>query len=367
MTIGFERLAADGDARRGRIATAHGVIETPAFMPVGTAGTVKAMRPEDVEATGAEIVLGNTYHLMLRPTAERIDRLGGLHKFMRWPGPILTDSGGFQVMSLSELRKITEAGVRFRSHIDGSYIDLSPERSIEIQHLLDATISMAFDECTPFPATHEQAAHSMRLSMRWAGRSRHAFVQREGYGLFGIVQGGVYPDLRRESAAALIEIGFEGYAIGGLAVGEGQAQMFETLGETTPHLPASQPRYLMGVGKPADILGAVARGVDMFDCVLPTRSGRTGQAWTWDGPLNLRNARHKDDTAPLDAACPCPVCRKYDRAYLHHLTKSEEVLGLMLLTEHNLWHYQELMRAIRAAIFEGRFARLQSELTGRWA
>jgi len=367
MTLGFEVLAEDGAARRGRIETAHGPVDTPAFMPVGTAGTVKAMRPEDVAATGAQIVLGNTYHLMLRPTAERIDRMGGLRRFMRWEGPTLTDSGGFQVMSLAELRTIKEEGVRFRSHIDGSYVDLSPERSIEIQHLLDSTITMAFDECTPFPATHEQAEASMRLSMRWAKRSREAFRQRAGYGLFGIVQGGVYEDLRIASAEALREIGFEGYAVGGLAVGEGQAQMFETLEATTPHLPADRPRYLMGVGKPADILGAVARGVDMFDCVLPTRSGRTGQAWTWDGPLNLRNARHRDDMGPLDPACPCPVCRRYDRAYLHHLTKAEEVLGLMLLTEHNLWHYQELMRAIRAAIAEGRFAAFRAEMEARWA
>jgi len=366
MTIGFDILAEDGAARRGRIQTAHGEIETPAFMPVGTAGTVKAMRTSEVRATGADIVLGNTYHLMLRPTAERIDRMGGLRKFMRWDGPVLTDSGGFQVMSLSELRTIKEAGVRFRSHIDGSYIDLSPERSIEIQHLLDSTITMAFDECTPFPATHEQAAQSMRLSMRWAARSRAAFVQRPGYGLFGIVQGGVYPDLRRESAEALNEIGFEGYAIGGLAVGEGQAQMFETLEETAPHLPRERPRYLMGVGKPADIVGAVRRGVDMFDCVLPTRSGRTGQAWTWDGPLNLRNARHRDDTGPLDPDCPCPVCRDYDRAYLHHLTKAEEVLGLMLLTEHNLWHYQELMRGLRQAIEERRLDAYATDLEARW-
>ena len=367
MTFSFDLKATDGPARLGRIETAHGPIDTPAFMPVGTAGTVKAIKPEDVAATGAQIILGNTYHLMLRPGAQLVDKLGGLHKFMRWPGPILTDSGGFQVMSLSELRKITEDGVRFRSHVDGSYFDLSPERSIEIQRLLDATVTMAFDECTPYPATHEQAAQSMRLSMRWAKRSRDAFTPREGYGLFGIVQGGVYEDLRAESAAALQDIGFEGYAIGGLAVGEGQAQMFETLEATAPHLPANQPRYLMGVGKPADILGAVARGVDMFDCVLPTRSGRTGQAWTWDGPLNLRNAKHIEDTRPLDEACPCPVCAKYDRAYLRHLTKTEEVLGLMLLTEHNLWHYQELMRRIRAAIAEGRFETFRRETEAQWS
>ncbi|MEL0091219.1 MAG: tRNA guanosine(34) transglycosylase Tgt, partial [Rhodospirillales bacterium] len=351
--------------RRGRIQTAHGTIETPAFMPVGTAGTVKAMRPEDVKASGADIILGNTYHLMLRPGAERVSKLGGLHKFMRWPGPILTDSGGFQVMSLSELRKIKEDGVRFRSHIDGSYHDLSPERSIEIQDLLDATITMAFDECTPYPAEHEVAAKSMQLSMRWARRSRDAFRQREGYGLFGIVQGSIYPDLRAESAELLKEIGFEGYAIGGLAVGEGQEQMFETLDFTTPHLPINRPRYLMGVGKPADIIGAVARGVDMFDCVLPTRSGRTGQAWTWNGPINLRNSRFKDDQTPLDERCNCPVCSKYDRAYLHHLTKAEEVLGLMLLTEHNLFHYQDLMLQIREAIEANSFSDFQATVSLR--
>jgi len=356
MTIKFDLLAEDGTARRGRITTAHGTIETPAFMPVGTAGTVKAMRPEEVEATGAEIILGNTYHLMLRPGAERVNRLGGLHEFMRWPGPILTDSGGFQVMSLSELRKITEDGVRFRSHINGSYIDLSPERSIQIQNLLDATITMTFDECTPFPAEHAVAAKSMQLSMRWAKRCSYEFEARPGYGLFGIVQGGVYEDLRVESAGVLQDIGFDGYAVGGLAVGEGQEQMFETLHATTPHLARERPRYLMGVGKPADIIGAVARGVDMFDCVLPTRSGRTGQAWTWDGPLNLRNAKHRDDAnTPLDLNCECPVCQKYDRAYLHHLTKAQEVLGLMLLTQHNLWHYQDLMRRTRAAIEVGTF------------
>lgn len=367
MTIGFELLATDGAARRGRLKTAHGEVETPAFMPVGTAGTVKAMKPEDVVATGAQIVLGNTYHLMLRPTAERIDRLGGLRRFMRWDGPVLTDSGGFQVMSLAELRKITEEGVRFRSHIDGSYIDLSPERSIEIQHLLGSTITMAFDECTPYPATVEQADASMQLSMRWAKRSRDAFVEREGFGLFGIVQGGVYPELRAESASRLKDIGFAGYAVGGLAVGEGQAQMFETLAATTPHLPTGRPRYLMGVGKPADIIGAVARGVDMFDCVLPTRSGRTGQAWTWAGPLNLRNARHKDDQSPLDPDCACPVCQKYDRAYLHHLTKAEEVLGLMLLTEHNLHHYQNLMTNIRQSIYDNTFEEFAARCLSRWS
>ncbi|MGY9056198.1 MAG: tRNA guanosine(34) transglycosylase Tgt [Alphaproteobacteria bacterium] len=353
MTLSFDLLSTAGRARRGRVQTAHGAIETPVFMPVGTAATVKAMRPEDVASTGAQIILGNTYHLMLRPTAELVERHGGLHKFMNWPGPILTDSGGYQVMSLTELRKMTEEGVRFRSHVDGSYHMLTPERSIQIQHMLDATITMAFDECTPFPTTNEQAATSMQLSMRWAKRSSDAFVPREGYGLFGIVQGSIFEDLRAESAGALKDIGFEGYAIGGLAVGEGQAHMFEALGFTTPHLPADKPRYLMGVGKPGDIVGAVARGVDMFDCVMPTRSGRTGQAFTRHGVLNMRNARHTDDAAPLDSGCSCPACASYSRAYLKHLVKAEEILGLMLLTWHNLQYYQDLMAAIRGAIEAG--------------
>ncbi len=353
MTLTFSLLNTAGKARRGRIDTAHGPIETPVFMPVGTAATVKAMRPEDVASTGAQIILGNTYHLMMRPTADLLARHGGLHKFMNWPGPILTDSGGFQVMSLTELRKMTEEGVRFRSHIDGSYHMLTPERSIEIQHLLDATITMAFDECTPYPATHEQAADSMRLSMRWAKRSKDAFVECEGYGLFGIVQGSVFPDLRRESAEKLQEIGFPGYAIGGLAVGEGQAQMFEALEFTAPHLPQDKPRYLMGVGTLADLVGAVARGIDMFDCVMPTRSGRTAQAFTRHGALNMRNAVHTDDPAPLDAGCSCPACRSYSRAYLRHLVKAEEILGMMLLTWHNLQIYQDLMAAMRRAIEAG--------------
>ena len=353
MTLGFSLLNTAGHARRGHIETAHGLIETPTFMPVGTAGTVKAMRPEDVASTGAQIILGNTYHLMLRPTAELIERHGGLHQFMKWPGPILTDSGGFQVMSLTELRKMTEEGVRFRSHVDGSYHMLTPERSIQIQHMLDATITMAFDECTPYPATHEQASDSMRLSMRWAERSKNAFVERDGYGLFGIVQGSVFPDLRQESAERLQEIGFPGYAIGGLAVGEGQAQMFEALEFTTPHLPEDKPRYLMGVGTPADLVGAVARGVDMFDCVMPTRSGRTAQAFTRHGTLNMRNAVHTDDPAPLDAGCSCPACQGYSRAYLRHLVKAGEILGMMLLTWHNLQYYQDLMAAMRRAIEAG--------------
>ncbi|ARJ64809.1 tRNA guanosine(34) transglycosylase Tgt [Magnetospirillum sp. ME-1] len=357
----FELLATDGAARRGRVHTAHGPIDTPAFMPVGTAGTVKAMLPASVAATGAQIVLGNTYHLMLRPGAERVARLGGLHKFMNWPGPILTDSGGFQVMSLAKLRKMDADGVTFQSHHDGSKHRLTPESSMEIQRLLDADITMAFDECTPFPATHEQADESMRLSMRWARRSKEAFVARPGYGLFGIVQGGVYPDLRAESAKALLEIGFEGYAVGGLAVGEGQEAMFATLDVTTPLLPRDKPRYLMGVGRPSDIIGAVGRGIDMFDCVMPTRSGRTAQAFTRRGTVNLRNARHQDDSRPLEEGCPCPACRDHSRAYLHHLIRSEEILGPMLLTWHNIQAYQTLMAGLRAAIAEGRFAQFAAD------
>jgi queuine tRNA-ribosyltransferase len=350
----FEVFATDGAARLGRVHTAHGPMDTPAFMPVGTAATVKAMMPDSVAATGAQTILGNTYHLMLRPGAERIGRLGGLHEFMNWPGPILTDSGGFQVMSLAKLRKMNEEGVTFQSHIDGSKHVLTPERSMDIQHLLDADITMAFDECTPFPATPEQAAESMHLSMRWAQRSRDAFVARPGYGLFGIVQGGVYPELRAESAAALRGIGFDGYAVGGLAVGEGQELMFSTLDFTTPLLPADTPRYLMGVGKPGDIIGAVLRGIDMFDCVMPTRSGRTAQAFTRRGTVNLRNARHQDDPRPLAEGCGCPACRNYSRAYLHHLTRSEEILGPMLLTWHNIQFYQDIMRGLRQAIQDGR-------------
>ncbi len=352
--FGFTVLATDGAARRGRLSTTHGVVETPAFMPVGTAATVKAMMPDSVAATGAQILLGNTYHLMLRPGAERIGELGGLHRFMGWDGPILTDSGGFQVMSLAQLRKITEEGVTFRSHVDGSAHHLSPERSMEIQNLLDADVTMSFDECTPFPAEKEVAEASMRLSMRWAERSKAAFVPRPGYGLFGIVQGSIFPDLRLESAARLREIGFDGYAVGGLAVGEGQAAMFETLEITTPALPQGQPRYLMGVGKPLDMVGAVLRGIDMFDCVMPTRSGRTAQAFTHRGTVNLRNARHADDPRPLDEACDCPACTQFSRAYLHHLIRCEEILGAMLLTWHNLRFYQLLMARLRAAIEAGR-------------
>ncbi|MEC9347778.1 MAG: tRNA guanosine(34) transglycosylase Tgt [Pseudomonadota bacterium] len=352
--FGFEVQATDGQARAGRIESAHGPVQTPVFMPVGTAGTVKAMTPAAVAATGASIVLGNTYHLMLRPGDELVRDLGGLHRFMNWPGPILTDSGGFQVMSLTELRKLDADGVTFRSHIDGRMVRLTPESSTAIQDNLDATITMCFDECTPYPATREQAEESMRLSMRWAERCRTAFRPRPGYAQFGIVQGGVHEDLRRDSVAALTAIGFEGYAIGGLAVGEGQAEMFRVLDFTAPALPADRPRYLMGVGKPADLVGAVMRGVDMFDCVAPTRSGRNGQAFTRRGTVNLRNARHARDPRPLDAHCACPACRDHSRAYLHHLVKSSEILSSILLTWHNLTWYQELMRGLRAAILEGR-------------
>ncbi|MDC1115698.1 tRNA guanosine(34) transglycosylase Tgt [Alphaproteobacteria bacterium] len=352
----FSLLKTDGGARRGRLNTAHGVIETPVFMPVGTAATVKAMTVDDVWATGAMIILANTYHLMLRPGAERVERLGGVRRMMGWDGPLLTDSGGFQVMSLGNLRKIDADGVTFKSHIDGSSHRLTPQRSTDIQRMLDATITMAFDECTPFPAEHDVAAASMRLSMDWAERCRNAFVNREGYGQFGIVQGSVYPDLRAESIERLEQIDFEGYAVGGLAVGEGQEAMFATLDTTTPLMRADKPRYLMGVGKPDDIVGAVARGIDMFDCVLPTRSGRTGQAFTPRGTVNIKNARHADDPRPLDESCACPACTRYSRAYLHHLFKAEEVLGLMLLSRHNITYYQHLTRGIREAIDNGQFA-----------
>ena len=350
MSLSWELLGSDGAARRGRITTAHGTIETPAFMPVGTAGTVKAMMPQSVAETGAEIVLGNTFHLMLRPGAERVAALGGLHKFMNWPGPILTDSGGFQVMSLKELRKLDPDGVTFRSPKDGSQHRLTPESSIEIQRLLDADITMSFDECTSWPAEEPEAAFSMRLSMKWAERGRRAFVERPGYGLFGIVQGSVFPELRAESAKALIDIGFDGYAVGGLAVGEGQELMFGTLDYTVPMLPADRPRYLMGVGRPGDIVGAVKRGIDMFDCVMPTRSGRTAQGFTRRGEINLRNARHRDDPRPLDEHCACPACKHHSRAYLHHLIRADEILGAMLLTWHNLHYYQDVMRGLRGAI-----------------
>jgi len=366
-TFGLELLAGDGAARRGRLRTAHGTVETPAFMPVGTAGTVKAMTADAVRETGAEMILGNTYHLMLRPGAERVAQLGGLHSFMDWSGPILTDSGGFQVMSLSELRDIDDDGVTFRSHLDGTKIRLTPERSMEIQELLDADITMAFDECTPFPATRDEAAESMRLSMRWAARCRVAFRERPGYGLFGIVQGGMFDDLRAESVAALTGIGFDGYAVGGLGVGEGQGEMFRMLDATAPLLPRDRPRYLMGVGRPLDIVGAVRRGIDMFDCVMPTRSGRTGQGFTRQGVLNIRNARHAHDERTLDAACDCPACQRHSRGYLHHLFKANEMLGPMLLTWHNLRYYQDLMAGLRAAIEAGGLDDHIAALEAGWA
>ncbi len=367
MTVfGWEPVARDGEARAGVLHTAHGAVATPCFMPVGTAGTVKAMTADGVRATGAGVVLGNTYHLMLRPGAERVAELGGLHRFMDWPGPILTDSGGFQVMSLAHRRVLDADGVTFRSHLDGSAHRLTPERSIGIQHLLDATISMAFDECTAFPCTQEQAAESMRLSMRWAERSRAAWVAREGYALFGIVQGGVHPALRAESVAALRGIGFEGYAVGGLAVGEGQAAMLSTLECTVPLLPEGKPRYLMGVGTPADLLESVRRGVDMFDCVMPTRAGRTARAFVPGGTLNLRNARHAADPSPVEAGCPCPACTRHSRAYLHHLFRAGEMLGPMLLTFHNLQHYAGLMRGLREAICAGRLEAHAAELRAGW-
>jgi queuine tRNA-ribosyltransferase len=365
MSIGFEVLARDGAARRGRLTTAHGVIDTPVFMPIGTAATVKAMTPEGVAATGARIVLGNTYHLMLRPGAERVAALGGLHAFMNWPHAILTDSGGFQVMSLASRRTIAEAGVTFRSHLDGSFHELTPERSVAIQYLLGADITMVLDECTPYPASREAVESSMELTLRWAERSHRAFVRRTGHGIFGIVQGGVHPDLRQRSAAGLIEIGFDGYAVGGLAIGEGQETTFAVLDATVPALPEDRPRYLMGVGKPADLVGAVLRGIDMFDCVLPTRSGRTAQAFTRGGTVNMRNARHADDPAPLDPGCSCPACTGYSRAYLHHLSRAGEILGSMLLTAHNLQYYADLMAAMREAIESGSLAAFAADFENR--
>ena len=346
----FNINATDGRARTGVINTPKGEIRTPAFMPVGTAATVKAMMPENVRATGADILLGNTYHLMLRPGAERVHNLGGLHKFMNWQGPILTDSGGYQVMSLTDLRKLTEEGVKFKSHIDGSLHNLTPEYSMEIQRLLGSDIVMSFDECTPFPATEKQAKSSMDLSMRWAQRSRDAFGDRPGYALFGIQQGSTFKDMRAESADKLTKIGFDGYAVGGLAVGEGQDLMFEVLEYAPNQLPQDKPRYLMGVGKPDDIVGAVQRGIDMFDCVLPSRSGRTGQALTRRVAINMRNSRHRDDQRPLDETCECPCCKNYSRAYIHHVHKAGEIISSMLLTWHNLHYYQILMSELRDAI-----------------
>jgi queuine tRNA-ribosyltransferase len=366
----FSVQAVDGAARSGVIAMQRGEIRTPAFMPVGTAATVKAMKPADVRATGADIILGNTYHLMLRPAAERVARLGGLHDFMGWERPILTDSGGYQVMSLSALTKMSEEGVAFKSHLDGSRHMLSPERSMEIQRLLGSDIVMAFDECTPFPATRDQAAKSMERSMRWAKRSREGFDAGGEHAarsaLFGIQQGSMEADLRKISAEALIEIGFDGYAVGGLAVGEGQEAMFGVLDFAASMLPTDRPRYLMGVGKPDDIVGAVERGIDMFDCVLPTRSGRNGQAFTRGGPINIRNAKHAEDKGPIDPDCGCPVCAAWSRAYLHHLVRSGEILGAMLMTEHNLCFYQAMMADLRGAIGEGRLAAFAGGFRARY-
>ena len=352
--ISFSMTAADGLARTGTIATMRGTIRTPAFMPVGTAGTVKAMKPADVRASGADIILGNTYHLMLRPGAERLERLGGLHAWMGWKRPILTDSGGYQVMSLGDLTTKTEEGVAFKSHLDGSRHMISPERSMAIQAVIGSDIVMAFDECTPFPATHEVAQASMERSMRWARRSRDALTNDAA--LFGIQQGSMFEDLRTISTRALTQIGFDGYAVGGLAVGEGQAEMLRVLDFAVPMLPADKPRYLMGVGKPDDIVGAVERGIDMFDCVLPTRSGRNGQAFTWDGAINIRNAQFAEDLSPLDPASPTAA---WSKSYLYHLVRSGEMLGAMLMTEHNLWFYQQVMKGLREAIANGQL--------GQWA
>jgi len=364
----FRLLNTDGAARRGEIVTPHGAVQTPAFMPVGTQGTVKGLMPEAVAATGAEIVLGNTYHLMLRPGAERIAVLGGLHAFMNWPLPILTDSGGFQVMSLSELRKLDEKGVTFRSHLDGAMVELSPERAIEIQALLGADISMQLDECLKLPASRDEIERAMQLSLRWGERSKRAFEGRsaKGYALFGIVQGGDDQRLREASARALVDIGFDGYAIGGLAVGEPQETMLKIVAETTPILPAERPRYLMGVGTPDDLMQAVARGIDMFDCVLPTRNGRHGMAFTRFGSINLSNARHANDPRPLDAESEHPAARSYSRAYLHHLTKANEILGQVLLSTINLAYYQALMAGMREAIAGGRFAEFQVATQAQW-
>jgi queuine tRNA-ribosyltransferase len=368
-SFSFKVVATNGMARRGEVVTPHGRIQTPAFMPVGTQATVKGLTPQAVAATGAEIVLGNTYHLMLRPTAERIAALGGLHKFMNWPRAILTDSGGFQVMSLSQLRELTEQGVTFKSHLDGSMHELSPERSIEIQALLGTDITMQLDECLRLPAPREEIERAMQLSVRWGERSKRAFESRsrEGYALFGIVQGGDDVALRHDSARALTGIGFHGYAIGGLAVGEPQDVMLRIVEETTPALPPAAPRYLMGVGTPHDLLEAVARGIDMFDCVMPTRNGRHGTAFTRYGAVNLSNARHADDPRPLDEESPHPAARTYSRAYLHHLTKANEMLGQMLLSEINIAYYQALMAGMREAITTGAFADFRATTTGGWA
>ncbi len=365
-TFSFTLLASDGAARCGRIDTPRGAIRTPAFMPVGTQGTVKGLYPDQLKEAGADIILGNTYHLMLRPGAERVAKLGGLHALNRWQGPILTDSGGFQVMSLGALRKLTEEGVHFRSHIDGSRHFLSPERSMEIQRLLGSTIHMQLDECVAYPHTYEEAERAMELSLRWAERSRAAFGEQPGHACFGIVQGGIEPDLRERSAKGLKNIGFHGYAIGGLAVGEGQERMLRTLDFTTPLLPADKPRYLMGVGTPDDIVESVARGVDMFDCVMPTRSGRHGQAFTPWGRINLKNARFAEDMRPLVPGNPHPALGQWSRAYLHHLVRARELLGMMILSWANIAYYQQLMAAIRQAIRAGRFAAFREETRARW-
>ncbi|MDP3591057.1 tRNA guanosine(34) transglycosylase Tgt [Phenylobacterium sp.] len=362
----FEISATEGGARTGVLKTPRGDIRTPAFMPVGTAATVKALTVDQVAQTGADIILGNTYHLMLRPTAERIARLGGLHRFMRWDRPILTDSGGFQVMSLSKIAKVTEEAVAFQSHIDGSRHIMTPERSIQIQaDLLGSDIIMQLDECVAWPAEEKRASEAMRLSARWGARSKAAFGEREGQALFGIQQGSTFEHLRRESADRLIETGYDGYALGGLAVGEGHAAMCEVLDYAPAMLPSDRPRYLMGVGKPIDLVEAVARGIDMFDCVLPTRSGRHGQAWTWEGSVNLKNARFAEDDSPLDETSDCPASSYYSKAYLHHLVKSEEILGQVLLSWHNIAHFQALTSAMRAAIAEGRFEQFRRDFKAR--
>jgi queuine tRNA-ribosyltransferase len=363
----FDLKKTEDMARRGTLTTAHGAVETPVFMPVGTAGAVKAMSVDDVRGAGASIILANTYHLMLRPGPERVEKLGGIRKMMAWDGPLLTDSGGFQVMSLGDLREIDDDGVTFSSHLDGSKHRLTPERSTDIQRMLDATITMAFDECTPFPAEKDTAAASMQMSMRWAERCRDAFVRRPGYGQFGIVQGSVFEDLREESVKWLEGIDFDGYAIGGLAVGEGQHTMFEMLEYTAPLMAGDRPRYLMGVGTPPDIIGSIARGIDMFDCVMPTRSGRTGQGFTRRGAVNIKNARHAGDPRPLDEGCACPACTSHSRAYLHHLFKADEVLGLMLLSRHNITYYQDLTAGAREALDEGRFAAYAADFQKNYA
>ena len=366
MTFSFNLLKTDAVARRGVVKTPRGDIQTPAFMPVGTQGTVKALYMDQVRETGADIILGNTYHLMLRPGAERVAKLGGLHDFIKWDGPILTDSGGFQVMSLAKLRKLTESGVTFQSHIDGSNHELTPERSMEIQRQLGSTIQMQLDECVGFPHSDEDAKRAMELSLRWATRSRTAFGQQPGHACFGIVQGGIDADLREQSAKGLIEIGFEGYAIGGLAVGEGQKLMLETIDVTAPHLPADKPRYLMGVGTPLDLLLSVEKGIDMFDCVMPTRSGRHGQAFTRLGKMNLRNARFAEDLRPLDETSTSAALNKYSRAYLHHLVRANEILGMMLLSWANIAYYQELMAGMRTAIEQGHFEEFKNQTIEDW-